>query len=119
MYLQAVSRSSGAISDQQLAEIEKRKEEVKQVTRAGSVRDSRNIFESGDSVTLGPIGSLARKPNAYLASADSVELWYHRKPKAANAQLGTDAFRDGDAGRSCAGRRQELAEGHPALIRFP
>lgn len=52
MYLQAVSRSSGAISDQQLAEIEKRKEEVKQVTRAGSVRDSRNIFESGDSITL-------------------------------------------------------------------
>lgn len=57
MYLQAVSRSSGAISDQQLAEIEKRKEEVKQVTRAGSVRDSRNLFESGDAVTLGSLSA--------------------------------------------------------------
>lgn len=49
MYLRAVSRSSTHISDQQLAEIEKRKEEVKQIVRSGSVRDSRCIFESQDS----------------------------------------------------------------------
>lgn len=52
MYLQAVSRSSTHISEQQLAEIEKRKEEVKQVVRSGSVRDSRVLFEAQDSTVV-------------------------------------------------------------------
>jgi len=52
MYLQAVTRSSSTISDHHLAEIEKRKEEVKQVTRAGNVRDSRSLFEQHPSNEL-------------------------------------------------------------------
>ena len=97
MYLQAVSRSSGAISDQQLAEIEKRKEEVKQVTRAGSVRDSRNLFESGDAITLGSLSaslsSSIHRPSLPLPCVGGC-----RESETAHARFDPDALGGSAAG---------------------